>query len=118
VHSWLRHDRLHSTRTGYQSYLFAGRNVFWKQGNILPPTEPRKASGSPYHPYGLRLGESRHSALMEPIYEVRLTKSRPTIRVILALYSQIVLTSSNVRATQNLVMWLRPCVWVLTEWEH
>jgi histone-lysine N-methyltransferase SETMAR len=23
-----RHDRLHSTRTGYQSYLFAGKNVF------------------------------------------------------------------------------------------
>jgi hypothetical protein len=54
---------------------------------FLSPTQLRKASGSPYHPYSLRLGESRRSALAEP---VRLTKSRPTIRVILALYTQIV----------------------------
>jgi hypothetical protein len=91
-----RHDRLHSTRTGYQSYLFAGKNVFSKQGNILPPTEPRKASGSPYHPYSLRLGESRHSALAEPI---RLTKSRPTFRVILALYTP---SSPNTSRSGNL----------------
>jgi hypothetical protein len=52
-------------------FILRGRDikVTYSRGKMCfesKGTGPRKTSGSPYHPYSLRLGESRHSALAEP----------------------------------------------------